>query len=121
MAEPDRDLERMAVQERRLRPGRFRLAVGDAVVEDLAPGYEAAPPGRPFCIWGSAGLLELSVRQGSARSVLGPRGEGTAWPGSSPGHCPEPPRARGCVNSPTGILPSRPSLESGLGGCYTLS
>ena len=38
--------------------------------------YEEAPPGRPFALIGSSGLLEISVRNGSAHKVTG-QGVGT--------------------------------------------
>ena len=38
--------------------------------------YEEAPPGRPFALIGSSGLLEVSVRNGSAHKVTG-QGVGT--------------------------------------------
>jgi hypothetical protein len=58
-------------------PARFRVRVGLAVVEGAPHAhYQAVPPGELLALVGSAGLLEISARDGSAASVLGAeRGE----------------------------------------------
>lgn len=58
-------------------PARFRVRIGLIVVEGAPhPHYQAVPPGELLALVGSAGLLEISAREGSAASVLGAeRGE----------------------------------------------
>jgi S-adenosylmethionine hydrolase len=58
-------------------PARFRVRVGLTVVEGAPhPHYQAVAPGELLALVGSAGLLEISARDGSAASVLGAeRGE----------------------------------------------
>ncbi len=51
------------------RPGRAVEVAGRTV--PLLGTYAEAPPGRPLALWGSWGRLEVSVRDGSARQVLG--------------------------------------------------
>jgi hypothetical protein len=60
-----------------LLPERFTVHIGSAVIPD-APHlhYQAVAPGELLALVGSAGLLELSAREGSAHAVLGAsRGE----------------------------------------------
>ncbi len=47
------------------------LLAGDSRVGALARTYEDAPEGEPFAIVGSAGLVEISIRQASAAQRLG--------------------------------------------------
>lgn len=55
-----------------LLPARFRVLVGPRVVEGAPhPHYQAVRPGELLALVGSAGLLEISARDGSAASVLG--------------------------------------------------
>ncbi len=50
----------------------FELSTADgACLTKMAPTYEAAPDGSPVVIWGSAGFLEISVREYSAAKLLG--------------------------------------------------
>ncbi|MDY7231849.1 SAM hydrolase/SAM-dependent halogenase family protein [Hyalangium rubrum] len=58
-------------------PARFRVRVGLTVVEGAPHAhYQSVAPGELLALVGSAGLLELSARDGSAASVLGvDRGE----------------------------------------------
>lgn len=60
-----------------LLPPKFRVRVGLTVVAGAPhPHYQAVHPGELLALVGSAGLLELSARDGSAASVLGAeRGE----------------------------------------------
>lgn len=53
----------------RMRRG-FRLNVGQACVTALAGAYEEGPAGLPFTIAGSAGYMEISIRQASAAAAL---------------------------------------------------
>ncbi len=53
-------------------PTRFRVHVGSTVIEKAPHAhYQAVPSGRPLSLTGSAGLLEVSVRDGSAAKELG--------------------------------------------------
>lgn len=53
-------------------PGRpMRLEVDGQAIEEVRPFYAAGPVAVPFAIWGSAGYLEVSVREGSAAAWLG--------------------------------------------------
>lgn len=53
-------------------PARFRVHLGSTVIEDAPHAhYQAVPSGAPLSLVGSAGLLEVSVRDGSAAEVLG--------------------------------------------------
>jgi hypothetical protein len=53
-------------------PARFRVRLGSAVIEDAPHAhYQAVASGQPLSLVGSAGLLEVSVRDGSAAEVLG--------------------------------------------------
>ena len=47
------------------------LHIGDREVRFLATHYAEAPAGEPFLIIGSGGYVEVSVREGSAKSALG--------------------------------------------------
>jgi S-adenosylmethionine hydrolase len=53
-------------------PARFRVHLGFTIIAD-APHvhYQAVASGRPLALVGSTGLLEVSVRDGSAARVLG--------------------------------------------------
>jgi len=53
-------------------PARFRVQLGSTVIEDAPHAhYQAVAPGAPLSLVGSTGLLEVSVRDGSAAEVLG--------------------------------------------------
>jgi hypothetical protein len=55
-------------------PARFRVRLGSTVIEDAPHAhYQAVASGQPLSLVGSAGLLEVSVRDGSAAEVLGAR------------------------------------------------
>ncbi|HSP81808.1 MAG TPA: SAM-dependent chlorinase/fluorinase [Myxococcaceae bacterium] len=55
-----------------LLPARFQVRLGTAVIGDAPHAhYQAVAPGEPLALVGSAGLLEVSVRDGSAAEVLG--------------------------------------------------
>ncbi len=55
-----------------LLPARFRVRVGATVIPGAPHAhYQAVAPGELLALVGSAGLLELSVRDGSAATVLG--------------------------------------------------
>ncbi|XXF81301.1 SAM-dependent chlorinase/fluorinase [Myxococcaceae bacterium GXIMD 01537] len=58
-------------------PERFTVHIGSAVIPDAPhPHYQAVAPGELLALMGSAGLLEISARDGSAHAVLGAsRGE----------------------------------------------
>jgi S-adenosylmethionine hydrolase len=45
------------------------LQAGQQTIDRVRTDYQAAP-GEPFLIWGSVGLLEISVSQGSAADLL---------------------------------------------------
>ena len=51
-------------------PARFRVSVHGQTAQ-AAPQYEAVQPGELLALVGSAGLLEISVREGSAAAVTG--------------------------------------------------
>lgn len=50
-----------------------RVEVAGRVVRGVRRFYAGAEAGEPFALWGSAGLLELSVNRGSAAEALGVR------------------------------------------------
>jgi S-adenosylmethionine hydrolase len=52
-------------------PGNFTLEIGGRIIGAHRQFYAEAEPGEVFSIWGSAGFLELSVRDGSAKDLLG--------------------------------------------------
>jgi S-adenosylmethionine hydrolase len=52
-------------------PGKFIIEIGDRVIETQRKFYAEAPEGEIFSIMGSAGFLEISVRNGSAKDLLG--------------------------------------------------
>lgn len=52
-------------------PAHFELQVGTLATRRLCPSYEAAPAGEAFAIVGSAGLVEISMRQESAAARAG--------------------------------------------------
>ncbi|MFY0570747.1 SAM hydrolase/SAM-dependent halogenase family protein [Archangium lansingense] len=53
-------------------PARFRVHLGNTVIENAPQAhYQAVAQGKPLSLVGSAGLLEVSVRDGSAAEVLG--------------------------------------------------
>ena len=54
-------------------PEKFELQVGTLSTRRLCSSYEQAPAGEAFAIVGSAGLIELSIRQDSAASRAGLR------------------------------------------------
>jgi len=49
---------------------RSTVAIGGRYVRRHAETYSAAPPGKPFLIVGSSGLLEISIRNGNAARSL---------------------------------------------------
>ncbi|WP_257449110.1 SAM hydrolase/SAM-dependent halogenase family protein [Archangium lipolyticum] len=53
-------------------PARFRVHIGSKVIEDAPHAhYQVVASGEPLSLVGSAGLLEVSVRDGSAAQELG--------------------------------------------------
>lgn len=61
-----------------IRPGDFghsgellEIRIGETKITELRPFYAAAGADEPFAIWGSAGLLEISVAGGSAAERMG--------------------------------------------------
>lgn len=53
-------------------PARFRVHIGNTVIEGAPHAhYQVVASGEPLALVGSAGLLEVSVRDGSAAAVLG--------------------------------------------------
>ncbi len=60
-----------------LLPERFSVHIGSALIPDAPhPHYQAVAPGELLALVGSAGLLEICAREGSAQAVLGAsRGE----------------------------------------------
>ena len=55
-----------------LLPARFRVHLGTTVIPDAPHAhYQVVASGQPLSLVGSAGLLEISVRDGSAAGVLG--------------------------------------------------
>jgi len=50
---------------------KFSLQIGKKIVRELKTHYEEGEAKRPFFLFGSSGLLEISVNQGSAAKVLG--------------------------------------------------
>lgn len=59
-----------SIRERDLQTARWEVRICRHRIP-WAPTYAAVEPGEPLCLLGSSGRLELSVRQGSAREVLG--------------------------------------------------
>lgn len=55
----------------RLNGREFRLEIGKSAISDLVSNYAGGSSNSPFLIIGSAGLIEISVRDGSAAKVLG--------------------------------------------------
>jgi S-adenosyl-L-methionine hydrolase (adenosine-forming) len=55
----------------RLNGLRVRLQIGKTEIIDLVPNYVAGGSALPFLIIGSAGFIEVSVRDGSAARLLG--------------------------------------------------
>jgi S-adenosylmethionine hydrolase len=51
--------------------GQVRLQIGKNEISDLVLNYAAGSPSAPFLIVGSAGFIEISVRDGSAAKMLG--------------------------------------------------
>jgi S-adenosyl-L-methionine hydrolase (adenosine-forming) len=51
--------------------GQARLQIGKNEISDLVLNYAAGSPIAPFLIVGSAGFIEISVRDGSAAKMLG--------------------------------------------------
>jgi hypothetical protein len=51
-------------------PRVLELRVGSTTIRGLARNYQQAAPGEPLAIVGSAGLIEIAVREASARDVL---------------------------------------------------
>ena len=49
----------------------FRLRIGGARIRGVAPSYAAAAPGALVAVVNSWDLLEIAVRDGSARERLG--------------------------------------------------
>ncbi len=57
-----------------LLPARFQVRLGAAVIKNAPHAhYQTVAPGEPLALVGSTGLLEVSVRDGSAAEVLGVR------------------------------------------------
>jgi S-adenosylmethionine hydrolase len=54
-------------------PAKFIIEIGDRVIETHRKFYGEAENAEVFSILGSAGYLEISVREGSAEAVLGTR------------------------------------------------
>jgi hypothetical protein len=50
--------------------GEIRAEVKGAAITKVMPSYAAAQEGEPFCIIGSSGRLEVSVKNGSAAQLL---------------------------------------------------
>jgi S-adenosylmethionine hydrolase len=48
----------------------FVIQLGDKIISQLRPSYAGAGPGEIFSIWGSSGLLEISMNQASAAETL---------------------------------------------------
>lgn len=48
----------------------FVIQLGDKMISQLRPSYAGAAPGEIFSIWGSSGLLEISMNQASAAETL---------------------------------------------------
>lgn len=57
----------------------FRLSCGPVQTSALRSCYDEIFDDEVFCIWGSGGHLELSLRQGSAANRIRPEGRGP-WP-----------------------------------------
>lgn len=54
-------------------PTKFIVEIGNTIVETHRQFYAEAEKTAVFSIWGSAGFLEISIREGSAEKVLGAR------------------------------------------------
>jgi S-adenosylmethionine hydrolase len=52
-------------------PAKCIIEIGDTIVETHRKFYAEAEEGETFSIMGSAGYLEISVREGSAKDILG--------------------------------------------------
>jgi S-adenosylmethionine hydrolase len=52
-------------------PVDFTLEINGRTIDAHRQFYAEAEPGEAFSIWGSAGFLEISVRNGSAKEILG--------------------------------------------------
>ena len=48
----------------------FTVSIGGDLIEKTYTNYSESSPDKPFTIWGSAGLLEISVNQKSAAQLL---------------------------------------------------
>jgi len=55
----------------RLNGCQVRLQIRKSEITDLVPNYAVGSSALPFLIIGSAGFIEISVRDGSAAKVLG--------------------------------------------------
>ena len=53
--------------------GSLVVAVGDVRLHGIAATYSAVAPGEPVAVVNSWGLLEIAIREGSARATLGVR------------------------------------------------
>ena len=67
------------------------IEVGGAVIQGLSDNYSAAPEGGPLALFGSSGQLEIAVRNGSARRVLGVEVGGAVTVRTHPGTSADPP------------------------------
>jgi len=51
--------------------GPVAIRLGSAYIRGIAPSYATVAPGQPLAVVNSWGLLEIAVREGSARTALG--------------------------------------------------
>ena len=59
--------------------GALRVGIGPHSLCGPVESYAGAGVGEPLVIWGSAGFLEVAVREGSAAGVLGIRSGDAVW------------------------------------------
>jgi S-adenosylmethionine hydrolase len=59
------------LSSRGARSGAVEILIGNHKIRRVCTSYAEANPGEPFAITGSTGLLEISVKQGSAAALLG--------------------------------------------------
>jgi S-adenosyl-L-methionine hydrolase (adenosine-forming) len=57
--------------EESIRQSRFRIYVGNTILDEISPTYAAVPEGEPVAYIGSSGHLEIAINKGNAMEMLG--------------------------------------------------
>lgn len=57
--------------ERSVGSSKFRIYVGNMILEEMVPTYSSVPDGEPAACIGSSGTLEIAINKGNAREMLG--------------------------------------------------